>query len=819
MSIGGLRGREHELHRLATYFDDVRQRESPPILVVEGVTGIGKSRLLLEAVNLAQQQNLTVRRSVAEFWESSTPGTPQHAPPFSHRSLLVLDDEPTEPGIELRTLRQVLKNTELTPPPGVLLAQNGAAQGPIGDRISDELGVSQDRLQLAPLRGDAARAVVQDLIGVPAQQGLLDAVSCAGGNPRLIVELVEGLMEEERVGAAGDLLRTTPRRLPRRVRTAVNLHLARLSDESVQLLRVGTILGRSFQLSQAAAMLQRSVAALLPPLNETVTSGLLAFTDEGLTFEQPLVWRAVYESIPETVRAALHLDARHITSGSSAPTDDLVTLGREEIPRRRWPSKTDETSGALRTLLATGYVESAVLLVRTALNGDMPEHEKPLLSRLAADIIMATRHSPAALSEDVAIKSTPEMLSQAQAQLDEPAPANAGEANPDTQRAAALAVSSLDWAAGYAKESTRWGRAAVDVAVTPEVAPSRPHPYLVLAHKMIVLDDLHEASKLVQQAREDLTAHDAAIFTPVINLIEAYSLIRSGDFEAAGQQARAGLESAEHIGLSAYISWAEAVLALVALRCRDHQEAARHLGRCRELDGMVHTSSFFYTVRRQWLDLLLHELRNEIREAEGLLATSHSHLPALRPLLLEEPGAAAWFVRFSRMADNPELADRTLRAVEQLAVDNPGITAVSLAASHARSLFECDPEGLAQAAAEHQDHWARACATNDLETLLKERQVDSREFVRTRGIITVRDRVGSMRAVDPEIRPDAHEIHDVLGPAERTIAEFVSQGLTNRQVAQRVHLSPHTVNYHLRRIFRKLGVRSRTELARYFHTR
>lgn len=53
-----------------------------------------------------------------------------------------------------------------------------------------------------------------------------------------------------------------------------------------------------------------------------------------------------------------------------------------------------------------------------------------------------------------------------------------------------------------------------------------------------------------------------------------------------------------------------------------------------------------------------------------------------------------------------------------------------------------------------------------------------------------------------------------LTEIERTIAGLVGQGLTNRQVSGRVYRSPHTVNYHLRRIFRKLNIRSRVELAR-----
>ncbi|WP_225978626.1 helix-turn-helix transcriptional regulator [Gandjariella thermophila] len=53
----------------------------------------------------------------------------------------------------------------------------------------------------------------------------------------------------------------------------------------------------------------------------------------------------------------------------------------------------------------------------------------------------------------------------------------------------------------------------------------------------------------------------------------------------------------------------------------------------------------------------------------------------------------------------------------------------------------------------------------------------------------------------------------VLSDTEQRIAHLVSEGLTNRQIANRVLLSPHTVNYHLRRIFRKLGVGSRVALA------
>jgi DNA-binding CsgD family transcriptional regulator len=53
-----------------------------------------------------------------------------------------------------------------------------------------------------------------------------------------------------------------------------------------------------------------------------------------------------------------------------------------------------------------------------------------------------------------------------------------------------------------------------------------------------------------------------------------------------------------------------------------------------------------------------------------------------------------------------------------------------------------------------------------------------------------------------------------LTPAESRIAALVAEGKTNREVAAALFLSERTVEGHLSRVYGKLGVRSRTELAR-----
>jgi ATP/maltotriose-dependent transcriptional regulator MalT len=71
-----------------------------------------------------------------------------------------------------------------------------------------------------------------------------------------------------------------------------------------------------------------------------------------------------------------------------------------------------------------------------------------------------------------------------------------------------------------------------------------------------------------------------------------------------------------------------------------------------------------------------------------------------------------------------------------------------------------------------------------------------------------------LRATGETARRREPSTIDQLTPQELQIARFVSEGASNREVAVKLFLSPRTVEYHLHKVFTKLGIASRGELGR-----
>lgn len=69
-----------------------------------------------------------------------------------------------------------------------------------------------------------------------------------------------------------------------------------------------------------------------------------------------------------------------------------------------------------------------------------------------------------------------------------------------------------------------------------------------------------------------------------------------------------------------------------------------------------------------------------------------------------------------------------------------------------------------------------------------------------------------LRATGEQSRPRTLEASDWLSPQELQIAQMAAEGLSSREIGQKLFLSHRTVSSHLYRVFPKLGITSRTEL-------
>jgi DNA-binding CsgD family transcriptional regulator len=204
---------------------------------------------------------------------------------------------------------------------------------------------------------------------------------------------------------------------------------------------------------------------------------------------------------------------------------------------------------------------------------------------------------------------------------------------------------------------------------------------------------------------------------------------------------------------------------------------------------------------------------------------------AILPLFPMDIADEPRLVHIALAAQDHELAATAADAARRRAVLNPGISSLAAAAAHASGLLHHDVAGLREAVGLF-DGGARplalASALEDLGVIAIENgatplAVDSLSraleiYARAGAAWDAGRTRGGLRALGVRRRLVA-ERHQGTGWAaltdsELAVARLVAEGLTNREVAERLFVSHHTVSAHLRHVFAKLSVNSRVELSR-----
>ena len=335
------------------------------------------------------------------------------------------------------------------------------------------------------------------------------------------------------------------------------------------------------------------------------------------------------------------------------------------------------------------------------------------------------------------------------------------------------------------------------------------------------LGDDEAARRSAQLAAAQMRAEGAlGLLTPILPRL-VHAEMWAGRWPAASANAREGLRLAREIGQDDLVAYQLALLALIAAHRGQEDE-------CRSLAAQAHELASargftFVESLANWALALL-ELELGRTEEAFLRAREISTTPAMLSMAgLDQIEAA---VRAGEVATAHDLLARYEPWAERA-----GAAWARAVALHGRALIAEDEEEsdlLFEAALEMHAEAARPFDRARTELAFGEFLRRARRPREARGHLRAaldgfealraelwaeRARV-ELRASGQSARRRVDDTRGQLTEQELQIAHFVAQGLSNREVAAQLFLSPRTIAAHLRNVFRKLGISSRTELAR-----
>jgi DNA-binding CsgD family transcriptional regulator len=181
-------------------------------------------------------------------------------------------------------------------------------------------------LSLGPLAAGEVAELVGGVVGGRPGPGLAAVAERAGGNPLYARELADGLVREGRVRVERGVaeLAGAPGGVPVSLAAAVAERLASLPGDTVTVLRWAAVLGPEFSVSDLAVVTGRSSAELREVVSAAAAGGVIAAAGARLGFRHGLIWQALYEGMPDPLRAALHMQAAQALAGAGAAAQQVA---------------------------------------------------------------------------------------------------------------------------------------------------------------------------------------------------------------------------------------------------------------------------------------------------------------------------------------------------------------------------------------------------------------------------------------------------------------------------------------------------------------
>jgi DNA-binding CsgD family transcriptional regulator/DNA polymerase III delta prime subunit len=721
------------------------------------------------------------------------------------------------------------------------------------------------RVDVGPLDIDEVGRILRHRSGRPLAPNAVRRIHETGrGNPFFALELAREIGDTEPAAGA-------PLPIPREVRDRLVARIERLSPEGRMVTLDVAAMSRPTIDSLRSAQTTPSTADA--GLAEAEAAGILAVHGGRIGFVHPLLGSAAYWSTSRRARLAVHARlaqvvvdaeerARHIALSAAGPdpvaasfvedaADDARRRGAPlaaaellELSAKLTPRDDDAQLCNRRRLAAlnrfdAGDVRRARSMLQTSIEESSSRQQRAmtrlelaarsyndvdrvddLLSAALPDVGVGRPIAFANLAWVAIFRLQPERAAdRARAAIE-----LAERASEQTYLRVALgalghAQAFLGFDAGPTMQRA--------TAITANISPGESaHPSSILGHQMLWEGKVDEARRLVEeadaaysQAGLELMRHDTL---PVLSEVEC----AAGDWAAADLHANEAYDIVVDAGLVEMRdqmlhakSHVAALLGRIDDARRDATEgaslAAAQGNRWAEVDNRSVLGFIALSVGDPA------EVVRVLEPAESLVSGSGIVEPGVFPFL---PDLVEASVGLGRLDRAKQVVDRLHE--EGLALDR----ALALAtAARCRALIAAalgDPLGalteLERALAEHERvpipfESARTRLINGEILRRMKRKRESRESLED-----ARSRFRALGARLWEARADEALARIGGRPASPTdlsetelrVADVVSLGLTNKETADRLFMSVKTVESNLRRVYRKLGVRSRTELAR-----
>jgi DNA-binding CsgD family transcriptional regulator len=917
-----IRGRDTELAVLRALLVRVRSGAGG-VLLVEGAAGMGKSRLIGEAMEMARDLSFRVGSGLAEpgenvvdlaaLMEALFDGTESLVDPAElgdfHASpeqrywllqdiqalleraaiqaplLLCLDDQHWADSGTAAALRALPTRLAALPIAWVIAFRPGEGSAHVRRAIDHLEQAGAERLVLHPLDPSGVAEVTADVLGGQPDSALLEMTGRAHGNPFLLVELLLGLQEERSVRLGSGRVELVEDRLPSRIRDKMRSRLDRMPTLQHEVILVAAVLGRRFSFADLAAMVAQSPSALLGPVEALIQGGMLVELDSKLAFGHDLIREAVRASLPVSVRRGLDRQAATVLlAGGALPVEVALQLAASAEPG-------DEV--AITTLLEAAKAlantdpGSAADLGQRALELASASHplRGPLVAQTVISLHAAGRSDEAKAFADMALRHALSLQAEAQVRL---SIAGMFAIGPDvraaeSRRALTLAGLPVDlrarhlallvlnlMTAGRPEE----GRVILDEAT---IAVQERHD---IAGQFIVelaesglryadghfgwaLERVEKALRTGVNASDDTRGHltrqwHCDVLAVADRFEEAHQI--STENVAAAQRDRQGwaLNMFETGRGRVLLQMGRLGDAGAALEERFAADAAFRVVSVLDAAGVVnlgfvamHTGSrgparraaelaraMFDdgapSVRRHavWLLAVQAAADDDMTEAHRwLCALGEDQRTFILPRFPMDPADAPRLVRIALAAEDLDLAASAAGTATNLARLNPGNRSLAAAAAHANGLLDTNQASVAEAVALFERGprpLALASALEDLGAgsidrdatddgvdafgralLLYSDAGATWDASRVRGRLRA---LGIRRRLAPTRHPDRGWA--AITDSELAVARLVAQGCTNREVAERLFVSPHTVGGHLRHMFTKLDINSRAQLTR-----